>query len=770
MPLDLSEPTLKKVVIKLCDDCRLTIFANSDPDKNSLLKLSDDEARDNGEESIQLLEGYRYEYELDGEGWRLEDIPKVVKTSKGSLRNRGVITPGNYVGRLELVAIAPNKDEQKIGIEIRSTKAEYRSEYRSMLEDITSECIELLMQHTSPVTQTVAINYDDLSKTRYQKFSFVKSIVDSDEFRNSVHRVISMPVTTWKEHIEDKDIRRAGRIKSRHIRQIASGGNRIELPSSHPSSLRSVPARLSMSAKIDTVDTIENRFVKYALSEFERFCGSLSRHIEDKGNKKHHIYKEVQALENKFSEYLSHNVFREVGNLYSLPLNNPILQRKEGYREILRVWLMYDLAAKLSWDAQDEESYEIGKRDVATMYEYWLFFKLLRLVEDVFDVNPKDVSTELISDTKDGLGLKLKEGECVAIKGKYNCKGRELSILYSYNRTFFSTSYPQSGSWTKQMRPDYTLSIWPSAFSLEKAEKQELMVHVHFDAKYRVDGLQYLSSDNTSDDLDNEKEMEKQGKYKRADLLKMHAYKDAIRRTVGAYVLYPGSDPYTSKSFHEIIPGLGAFPISPSNNGKGLKEVRSFILEIVNHVSNKASQRERLSYHQYKIYKNQILNGQNLNNYTPECDLDKKRAKPPSETTVLIGFFKNKKQYTWIKDKGFYNIRLDAQGLKSFGTKEADAKYLLLRAPGQLETGNIWKITSKDPEIMSKSDLKDMGYPGEPSCKNYLVYKVEKAKEGDFNNAIWNVKKLSGYDSGMDDVGRPFAVTLTELFQASISK
>ena len=648
MPSNLSQFSQKKVSIVLCDGCNLIIFANSDLNKNTLLKLTDDESQANGEEVIQLLEGYSYDYELSNPNCQLDKISKVVEPLKGSRNNRGRITPGNYVGRLELTAILGNESKVKVGVEIRSTKAEYRSEYRSMLEDITDECVELLMQHTSPVAQSVSVDYEVSSKTLYQKFAFVKSIIDSDEFRNAVHRVVSMPVTTWKEVVEDKDIRRAGRIHSNHMRQIASGNNRIELPDSHPSSLRTVPTRLAMLAKVDTVDTVENRFVKYVLSEFERFCGSLSHHIESKGNTNYHIYAEVQILENKFSEYLGHNIFHEVGNLYSLPLNNPVLQRKEGYREILRVWLMYDLAAKLSWDAQDQESYEVGKRDVATMYEYWLFFKLLRLVEYVFDVNPEEVSDKLISDTEDGLGLKLREGKHVAINGTYNHKGRDLKIRYSYNRTFNKSDYPKSGSWTRQMRPDYTLSIWPSEFSDEEAEKQELMVLVHFDAKYRVDGLEYSNQREIEGDddlhaekqqekqLNEEKKQEKEGKYKRADLLKMHAYKDAIRRTVGAYVLYPGSEPSTFKSFHEIVPGLGAFPISPSDDGKGLDAVQSFILEVVDHVSNRASQREQLTYHTYSIHKNLDANYK-VYDLMPEYDRARKnRAAPPIETTALI--------------------------------------------------------------------------------------------------------------------------------------
>ena len=50
----------------------------------------------------------------------------------------------------------------------------------------------------------------------------------------------------------------------------------------------------------------------------------------------------------------------------------------------------------------------------------------------------------------------------------------------------------------------------------------------------------------------------------------MHAYRDAVRRTAGAYVLYPGKpgDGQKFAGFHEVLPGLGAFAIRPDKNGK----------------------------------------------------------------------------------------------------------------------------------------------------------------------------------------------------------
>lgn len=181
-----------------------------------------------------------------------------------------------------------------------------------------------------------------------------------------------------------------------------------------------------------------------------------------------------------------------------------------------------------------------------------MFFKLLDIVADTFDLNNPPVE-DLIN--KDGLVVKLKAGKQLPIKGVYKDAGRHLKIEFSYNRTFsIADSYPSGGSWTCQMRPDYTLSLWPAEFSQDEAEMQELISHVHFDAKYKVDSLVKLFGESEVD-LDNEKADQRNGNYKRADLLKMHAYRDAIRRSAGAYVLYPGTDQSNFTGFHESVAG-----------------------------------------------------------------------------------------------------------------------------------------------------------------------------------------------------------------------
>ena len=152
------------------------------------------------------------------------------------------------------------------------------------------------------------------------------------------------------------------------------------------------------------------------------------------------------------------------------------------------------------------------------------------------------------------------------------------------------------------MRPDYTLTIWPYEIPLQKeAEKVELIVHIHFDAKYKIENLYNLFQMKLI--LMTKKTDQRKGKYQRADLLKMHSYRDAIRRTGGAYILYPGDVTFNKFGFHEIIPGLGAFPLRPSKTDTGENELKKLHLDVLRHFMNRISQREKAAYQTYEIYK-----------------------------------------------------------------------------------------------------------------------------------------------------------------------
>jgi len=726
-----------------------------------------DSAVENNEARFQLVEGCYYDYEISDDKYKLEDIGENIIQQHKRHSNIGTISPNIFVGTLEIPLLNKESLEKcsSINLEVQSVKSGYRDDYRDMLELITEKCTDLLLQSNSPVSHYFDVDYSKDSQTLYQKFAFIKSIINSSEFKDSVHRIVTAPVTKWTDSYEEKDVRSVRRFTNTNVKELIKGGKRTNLPSGHyleSYGLKTLPERITSVRKTDSVDTPENRFIKHALETFLKFCSDINKAAP----KESKLDSESKILIIELESQLHHSVFKDISRPTTLKLNSPILQRKEGYREVLRTWLMFELAAKLIWQG-GEDVYGAGKKDIATLYEYWLFFKLLDLFQELFEIDPKDIS-ELIKPTKDGLNLQIKQGEHTALEGVFETDTRKLCIKFNYNRQFSGRkNYPDSGSWTTTLRPDYTLSFWPFGISEKEAERQELIVHVHFDAKYKIANLTDFLEQNTTKDLDEEKTENKKGIYKNADLIKMHAYKDAIRRTGGAYVLYPGDKSLNRKGFHEIIPGLGAFPVRPSKNDSGIGELKAFILEIIEHFVNRASQRERIAFRTYDVYKNEPNKENEVNEALPET-YGKNRNLIPDDTFVLVGFYKTE-NLDWIIKSGLYNARADSKrGSLRLGPGEAGAKYLLLHSNGETKTSRLLKITETGPRVFSKRTLIDKGYPSEPSQDYYLVYKVEEITDVELQNQMWDITKLDKHKQGRGSA-LPFSVTMTDLMKVKVN-
>jgi predicted component of viral defense system (DUF524 family) len=727
-----------------------------------------DSATENNEARFQMVEGHYYDYQISDPSYILGDLGENIIQQHRRTSNLGVIAPNIFVGTLSIPLIEKVKSQECciIELEVQSVKTSYRDDYRDMLELIAEKCTDLLLQSNSPVSHQFEIDYTKDSQTLYQKFAFIRSVIGTEEFSEAVHRIVTAPATKWTETTEEKDIRNARRFSNAGVKEILKSGNKTKLPESHylrSYGLEVLPVRITSVRKTDSLDTPENRFIKHALEIFLKFCNDIHSKAMFFGHKR--MEEETAVMIRDLETQLHHSVFREISRPTTLKLNSPVLQRKEGYREVLRVWLVFDLAAKLIWRGGDD-IYSGGKKDIATLYEYWLFFMLLDLFRNIFEVEPKDLS-ELIQESPDGLNLQIKQGKFTAMRGVYKSGSRKLNIRFNYNRSFSgNNNYPDSGSWTTTLRPDYTLSIWPFHISEEEAEKQELIVHVHFDAKYKIASITELLRQNTENELDDQKKENRKGIYKNADLLKMHAYKDAIRRTGGAYVLYPGDKSVNQKGFHEIIPGLGAFPVRPSKSDSGIGELKAFILEIIDHFIDRASQREKMAFRTFDIHKIPPDPGYVVKEPLPEAT-GNNRDLIPDDTYVLVGFYKSSGQYEWIRKSKMYNFRMGSgKGSLILNRETVSSKYLLLHAEGDASSGDLWRIVSNGPRVFSKEDLSAKGYPS-PSQAYYLVIQLEPVTDQEFENVFWDFRKLKNFSSGRASA-IPFTTNLTELMKYKI--
>jgi hypothetical protein len=751
---------------------------------NFLRAIPMQEAADLGEAPTQLLEGKSYEYIFSDPDYRLKtNYTGIITQSRSTNFAGGRIVPNIFVGTL--TAYVYHKDtpecESAVFFEVLASKFDnepnksYREHYRYMLESITEKSTELLMQINSPIHQNYEVDFDKDPKTIYQRFCFVRSLIGSQEFGEALQKIISNPKTNWSENLEAMDTRSIRRFNQSHIRQLVSGSNRTLLDEKH--SLRlygldSIPSKILGVKKVEVLDNPENRFIKHALEVYLAFCENCLEKFPPATRER----KEADILVKKLENALGHTFFNEISRPTSLSLNSPVLQRKGGYREILNSWLKFDLAAKLIWKGGDDV-YQAGKRDIATLYEYWLFFTLYDLFKEKFKLDTHSIDGKsydhLFDIDKNEIQLMVKAGRHVALQGKCDIETKSIMVKFSYNRSFqggniYSDS--KSGSWTSTLRPDYTLTFWPENLKEKEAEKLELIVHIHFDAKYKVN--QFLV--NTSiEDLDKEKEEERKGNYKNADLLKMHAYKDAIRRTGGAYILYPGTEEKAFRGFHEIIPGLGAFAINPSEDKSGIDKLLGFIDKVISHLLDRSSQRNRLSSKVYEIHKHKKDDDNILHESFPEFhNGDSSRRIIPDETYVLVGYSRSKERMDWYQNKGLYNFRMDDDaGSLALDKKVVDAKFLLLRENGIDKAEKLYRITSQGPKVYSKLKLQKLNYPEIGTGKDYyLVVEIEKVKSSDFGPVKWRFKDLFEYKKAIDGepnprkrVGIPFTVTLTEL-------
>ena len=250
----------------------------------------------------------------------------------------------------------------------------------------------------------------------------------------------------------------------------------------------------------------------------------------------------------------------------------------------------------------------------------------------------------------------------------------------------------------------------------------------------------------------------------------MHAYKDAIRRTGGAYILYPGQTPTQNKfkGFHEIIPGVGAFALKPSIEENSIKNIGDFIDEIINNLKDVLSQRERIAKKQYAIIKDkpQLSQDIKLINIAHEIGLNEDL----DETYVLIGYCKSQKQYDWISSTARkYNIRF---GNNNFiDGKMATAKYLVLYEKVgndiQFKNNIIFELNHSETKLISDQDLIKLNYPTKPSSNQYLLYTIQnEISLEDFKyNFHDGVKELKNKLLLNSKKELPFAISLIDLLK-----
>lgn len=309
-----------------------------------------------------------------------------------------------------------------------------------------------------------------------------------------------------------------------------------------------VPLMINEMKYKDNIDVPENRFFKY----FLEFIRDLIVKLYDNGNcGDNQIKLNLEYYFNVINSILSHRYFNDISRLDYIPLNSQVLQKKEGYRDILEYYLMFEFGLKISFNDLTDK-FRGFEKELAKIYEIWCYFQLIDIVNSLTDTD-YDFDTFVDTDT---WSLSLNKINILDYFNTLSIHGCDVNLTLMYNYEFKHSETYEKGvfsSYSEKLDPDNTLVI----------ECNGIKKLLHFDAKYKL----------------------KNGSYKPEDVNKMNTYKDAINDSIGAYVLYPGNK---KKVIHPERDGsygsVGAFSLKPgkSNEYKEYKkEIKKFICKTI---------------------------------------------------------------------------------------------------------------------------------------------------------------------------------------------
>lgn len=380
-----------------------------------------------------------------------------------------------------------------------------------------------------------------------------------------------------------------------------------------------------------------------------------------------------------------------------------------------------------------------------------MFFELRKIISSIDNCQCVQAAEKPFINTDNGLTMSLSEGQTSCQAFLLPDLGARVNLYY--NRTFSREEFSNTkyaGSYSRPFRPDYTLEVYPSDFIRpEDAVREGAVSYIHFDAKYRITDLRSfigadeneMTEEQIKEEVENDKQDSVTNTYKRGDLLKMHTYNDAIRRTVGSYVLYPGDFDSKTKNyrlFEEVLPGVGAFAIKPSIQADSENALKDFISEIIEARSRKYSRLNRML-----AYSNLVLGEPAISMLDKRTFGKDKDNKNIHNELCVIGYLRpdyydvlNKADFLSVgKTFVFYYYAIKGESVYSHHEAIGKAKYIRFYKNDINDTGTYdiepLKGIIKSRELVSKKQLDEL--LTESDCNDdkyrtadfYYVLKVE---------------------------------------------
>lgn len=707
-----------------------------------------------GKDTWALTEGseYRFSIAIPGGEPVSTDRPELFVPDDRNGRT-GRLRTGMYVGSLSFVVRSVPNLELRGAIEIASVKLGYETDYRLMLRDLTQIGSALASAPFAATEQRYRNTNRGIQPDAYVTLRFILSQLASAEVRAAIARILSRPYRTWETLEEPRSTIGGWPDRVRSSQLVASGRPRRGAGTIRgPLSSIGVPSVMVRCVQIETTDNVPNRFVRDLLLRWRALCLEwVDSPAVGSGHGNARARAQLLPTLAFIDETLTHPVLADVGALHGGSLSNVTLQERAGYRELLESSLLVESAKALAW-AGASDVFAGGQKNVAVLYEYWAYLQIIEAIRTEYGQRFEKLTvSEAVASYR---GFDLRRGKEGVVATTVHSQGRHLRIEVYFNRSFVNDS-SDAASWTVTFRPDISVRVRPD----DPAAIDEEGVWLHFDAKYRVDRSSQVLGEVSEDRVESGREYEA-GRALNQDLAKMHAYRDGIRRSAGAFVLYPGTEKTVLPEYSEMLPGLGAFPLRPSQSGEavGGEFVRKFVREVVDHCASQFTNHFRGRYWERDSYSRTRPRGFR----SPALHF---LTKPPRDTRVLLGFVRDQAHASWITRNSKYNLRADDRtGRVIPGSHHLDFDLAVLFSPA-LNTCQAW-TTQIGIELFDAQDMRATGYQN-PRGRKYACVSLLRNVTGEWHDCprvdeIMDVRRT--VFPGLP-AGAPAVISLQELWE-----
>lgn len=469
----------------------------------------------------------------------------------------GFINYKNEIGRSEIQIIYKVDKETRtfrFGFEVLSTKLDYHEHWRTIVEDIEREYRMLSLDYMRRTFHGFSpdqngehpdIVWWSVFEGEQQKFiKACKSIIDRPR-----HRL----------HGEEAYLRADKLKQTPHNIE-----NRLAEHRKEPAYLYRVEQHIQSN------DTQENRFLKFALHQISKRYEDLRQRIEAVKTASGTMKSAMLATSETLKRLQHHPFFRTIGRFKGISQESMVLQKATGYSQVYHTWNLLRRAYSLN-----DGLYRLQTKDIATLYEIWCFIEVSHIVKAQLHLDDEDVEHRNRMEMNGIFSWELGKGEHSRIL--FRKDGVELAELV-YNPKNADKENDDVGMKglvvpTVPQKPDIVLQLTKN--DLQQGMKMTYL----FDAKYRIDGKD-KGVDVPPEDAINQ----------------MHRYRDAIyykdydanalkKEVIGGYILFPGdgepNDVAVSKFYKTIKEvNIGAFPLRPKDV-ENRKLLENFIDELI---------------------------------------------------------------------------------------------------------------------------------------------------------------------------------------------